>query len=64
MAKDKNKDIPENKIREGTEDYSINRDPKSTDRESYPKLKKQDQRYKDQPEFIEKDPNRKEENSE
>ncbi len=63
MAKDKNKDIPENKVREGTEDYSINSDPKGTDRESYPKLKKQDQRYKDQSEFIEKDPNRKEENS-
>jgi hypothetical protein len=64
MAKDKNKEVPENKIREGTEDYSINKDPKGTDRESYPKLKKQDQQYKDQPEFIDNDPNKKDEVSE
>jgi hypothetical protein len=64
MAKDKNNKNQENKIREGTDDYAINNDPRGTDRESYPKLKKQDQRYKDQPEFIDNEPNRKDDNSE
>lgn len=59
MAKDNN-NLPENKIKEGTE-YSINKDKKDTDRESYPKLKKQDQQYKDQTdEFVNNHPNRKE----
>ena len=64
MAKDKNKEMPENPIREGTEEYSINKDAGNTDRKSYPKLKKQDQRYKDQPEFIDNEPNKKDDISE
>lgn len=55
----------EDKIREGTDDYSINRDPKEEEkRKSYPKLNEKDQRLKDQPEFIDPEPNTKSQDDE
>jgi hypothetical protein len=48
------------KIKEGTGDNSINRDPKEDEkRKSYPKLNEKDQQFKDQPEFIDPEPNKK-----
>jgi len=57
--KDKKTD---NKIREGSADeYSINQEKKATDERSYPKPSDKDTQYKDQPEFIDNEPNRKNE---
>lgn len=63
MAQDKKNNRDENKIREGTEDYSIHQERKDTDQQSYPKLSTKDQRYKDQPEFLDNNPNKLEEES-
>lgn len=57
MTKEKKKQQPE--IREGNDPDGINTESKDTSRESYPKLKIEDQQHKDQPEFIEKQPNKK-----
>jgi hypothetical protein len=57
MDKDKKTD---DQIKEGTGDNAINRDPKEEEkRKSYPKLNEKDQQLKDQPEFIDKEPNKK-----
>jgi len=55
--KDKKND---NKIREGSDD-SIHREVKESNRQSYPKPDEKDTQYKDQPEFIDNEPNRKDE---
>jgi hypothetical protein len=52
---------PDNKIREGSGDDRIHREVKETDRKSYPKPSEKDTQYKDQPEFIDNEPNRKNE---
>lgn len=52
---------PDNKIREGSGDDSIHSETKQTDRRSYPKPSEKDTQYKDQPEFIDNEPNRKNE---
>jgi len=57
IKKDKKTD---NKIREGSADeYSINQETKATDERSYPKPSEKDMQHKDQPEFIDNEPNRK-----
>jgi hypothetical protein len=50
---------PDNKIREGSGDNSIHSETKQTDRRFYPKPSEKDTQYKDQPEFIDNEPNRK-----
>jgi hypothetical protein len=49
---------PDNKIREGTEDDGIHKEKKKTDERSYPKLSIKDNQHKTQPEFLDNEPNR------
>jgi hypothetical protein len=59
MADDKKQ---ENKIREGTGD-DIN-DQRGRDKAAYPKLDTEDKQHKTQPEYIEKEPNKKDQDDE
>jgi hypothetical protein len=56
--KDKKNKHPENKIREGSEDNAIHREKKDIARESYPRPTKQDEQFKNQPEFLDDESNR------
>lgn len=56
--KEDKKKQPENEIREGREDNVIHREKKESARESYPKPSLQDEQNKNQPEFIDDEPNR------
>lgn len=49
---------PNDKIREGRGDDHIHREKKDSNRKSYPQPSKQDEQFKNQPEFLNNEPNR------
>jgi hypothetical protein len=62
--KDKKNRQSEPEIREGSANYSIDKPTANSPEESYPRLSKSDQQYKNQSEFIDDQPNRKEKEQE
>lgn len=63
MKKNSSKPATKFPVREGTADSSILHDKDQPEKNNYPKPEEQDVQVKNQPEFIEEQPNRKSPNS-